>query len=85
MSKFDGEDLDWPAQSLDLNQIEHHWDEIEQRLGVRPSRPTSVPDQTTVLLKDRLNTHYPFTIPIPIPITLLKLVEKAFPEVLKLL
>ena len=37
MSEFEVEKLDWPAQSLYLNQIEHLWDELEQRLRARPS------------------------------------------------
>ena len=40
------EELDWRAQSPDLNYIEHLWDELERRLGARPNRPTSVPDLT---------------------------------------
>ena len=32
MNEFGVEELDWPAQSPDLNPIEHLWDEIEQRL-----------------------------------------------------
>ena len=43
--------LDWPAQSPDLNL----WDELEWRLRARPSRPTSVPDLTNVLLEEWSN------------------------------
>ena len=34
------EELDWPAQSPDLNPNE--WDELERRLRARPNRPTSL-------------------------------------------
>ncbi|KAK1790588.1 hypothetical protein P4O66_014464, partial [Electrophorus voltai] len=52
MSEFGVEELDWPAQSPDLNPIEHLWDELEQRLRARPSPPTSVSDLTNVLLEE---------------------------------
>jgi len=52
MSKFGVEELDWPAQSPDLNPIEHIWDKLEQRVQARPSRPTSLPDLTNVLLEE---------------------------------
>ncbi len=45
-------ELDWPAQSFDLNPIEHLWGEQERILQVKPSRPTSVSDLTNALLDD---------------------------------
>lgn len=42
-------------QSPDLNPIDHFWDELEQRLRARLSRPTSACDLTKVLLKEWSN------------------------------
>ncbi|KAL0151286.1 hypothetical protein M9458_053477, partial [Cirrhinus mrigala] len=52
MTESGVDELDWPAQSPDLNPIEHLWDELERRLRARPSRPTSVCDLTNALLKE---------------------------------
>ena len=52
MSQFGVEELDWPAQSPDLNLIKHLWHELGRRLRARPSRPTSVSDLTNELLED---------------------------------
>ena len=46
------EELDWPAQSLDLNPIKHLWDEMERRLRDRPNNPTPVPNHTNALVAD---------------------------------
>jgi len=49
---------------LHLNPIESLWDELEQRLWARPSRPASVPDLTNVLQEELskipINTPKPF-------------------------
>ena len=45
-------ELDWPAQSPDLNHIEHLWDELQRRLQVSPNHPTSVADLTNALVAE---------------------------------
>ena len=46
------EELDWPAQSPDLNPIEYLWEELERRLRARPNRPTSVTELTNALVAE---------------------------------
>ncbi len=46
-SQFGVEELDWPAQSPDLNPIQHLWDELERQLWAWPCHPTSVLDLTS--------------------------------------
>lgn len=48
-SKFGVEELDWPAQSPDLNPVPHLWDGLECWLWARPYHPPSVPDLTHAL------------------------------------
>ena len=42
--------MDWPAQSPDLNPIEHLWDEVERQLRNSGEKPTSREDLYKKLL-----------------------------------
>jgi hypothetical protein len=45
-------EMDWPAQSPDLNPTEHLWDELEGRLHPRPQHPTSLTALATDLQEE---------------------------------
>jgi hypothetical protein len=45
-------ELDWPAQSPDLNPIERLWDELGRWPRARHNRPTSVPDLSHALVAE---------------------------------
>ena len=40
--EIDVEELHWPAQSPNLDPIEHLWDELEPQLQARPNHPPSL-------------------------------------------
>ncbi|KAJ4451571.1 hypothetical protein ANN_03040 [Periplaneta americana] len=44
--------LDWPAQSPDLNPIEHLWDKLDRRLRFREMRPTSIVQLSSILQEE---------------------------------
>ena len=52
LGEFGMEEVDWPAQSTDLNPIQHLGNELDGRLRARLSRPTSVSDLTNALLDE---------------------------------
>jgi hypothetical protein len=45
-------EMDWLAQSPDLNPTEYPWDELELRLRSGPQRPTSLTALATALLEE---------------------------------
>ena len=56
---FGVDELDWPAQTLDLNPIEHLQNELERRLRARPSCQTSVCELTNGRMVKNSLKHTP--------------------------
>ncbi len=46
------DELDWPAQSPDLNPIQHLWDELDCQVQIRAYCPTSMADLTDALVAE---------------------------------
>lgn len=44
--------LPWPAQSADLNPIEHVWNFLKVRIGLREKRPTSIHDLWAIVQEE---------------------------------
>lgn len=44
--------LDWPAQSPDMNPIEHLWNHLENRLAARPQRPKNARELEAALREE---------------------------------
>lgn len=44
--------LPWPAQSADLNPIEHVWNYLKVQIGARERRPTSIHELWNVVLEE---------------------------------
>lgn len=45
-------ELDWPAQSLDLNPTEHLWDVLERRLRARSHHSSSLPELADAVVSE---------------------------------
>ncbi|GFS73883.1 transposable element Tcb1 transposase [Trichonephila clavipes] len=47
--------MDWPANSPDLNPIEHVWDMLDRRIAARQPPPTCLPELRRALLNEWCN------------------------------
>ena len=44
--------MDWPAQSADINPIEHVWDILQGWINARPVQPRTQEDLTQALIEE---------------------------------
>ena len=46
------EHMDWPARSVDLNPIEHMWNELHVRISARQVQPRSIQELGAMLVQE---------------------------------
>ena len=49
------ERMEWPAVPLDLNPIEHVWDQLKHQISHRPNQPQTLDELKNLLREERNN------------------------------